>query len=816
MGPRRLAAKARGRRTLGRPPRVHRAERGIAGSTQDRTATPTATGESGLHLDPKWLHAPLSPCLFWGDRFGSMISHRTIRLSILAVAALTIQVDHAPGETSRHKRTEKTEATADGHNRRAAHAETSPAKSHSRRAEKSHLAGPGHHQEAAPHLHPVNSVAPISVATAATPSASSFPAGMPGLSPGELGSVKEALELARKAKPDEASGIERSLPDPAARKLVEWAILRSDENNVDFDRYAAFIQANPTWPNIGMFRRRAEAALWRERRTPATVRSFFATSKPLSALGDFAVARVLLSQGDRTEAERLVREAWRTEAFSADIEEQVLESFPDMLTRVDFKARMDRRLYAEDVQAAFRMAHRLGASEMAIAKARAAVSAKAANAQALLDAVPVEARNDPGYMFSRIQWLRRNERIPEATQLLLAAPNDLAHVHDPDEWWVERRLVARKLLDDGDVTTAYQITRDATPPFKENYRAEHQFTAGWIALRFLDSPTTAMAHFARIAIGITNPITLARANYWQGRAAEAAGQIREARAHYEAAARYPTAYYGQIARAKLGLKDIGLRPLPDLTPPQQASLMAVDLVRATEILYAINEHDLVIPFVTDLADRPTDPEVLRMIAEITQRHQDARALMLLGKTALARGGRFDQYAFPTIGVPNYTSIGPEVDRAVIYSIVRQESTFDQRTVSTAHALGLLQVTPEAGRYVAKKYGVGYDEKRLLSDPVYNTQMGAGELGGLLQDYRGSYILTFAGYNAGEGRVHEWIGRFGDPRDPGVDPIDWVERIPFSETRNYVQRVMENLQVYRVRFGQGTQLRIEADLRRGAT
>ena len=167
-------------------------------------------------------------------------------------------------------------------------------------------------------------------------------------------------------------------------------------------------------------------------------------------------------------------------------------------------------------------------------------------------------------------------------------------------------------------------------------------------------------------------------------------------------------------------------------------------------------------------------------------------------------------------MPDYTPIGPPVEPALVYSIVRQESWFNPKTVSSANALGLMQVTPPAGKYIAKKFNVAFDQKRLLSDMSYNVQMGAAELGDVIKDYRGSYIMAFAAYNAGRGRVKEWVGRFGDPRDPKVDPIDWVERIPFSETRNYVQRVMENVQVYRIRFGGSSRLLIEADLRRGAT
>jgi len=625
----------------------------------------------------------------------------------------------------------------------------------------------------------------------------------------DLAAVKEAFTAARARRAGDATEIQRTISDPLARKLVEWAILRGDDNEVEFARYVSFINENPMWPSIGLLRRRAEATLWQERLDPATVRSYFGKSRPLSAKGKFALARALLLQGDRAGAAGLVRDAWRNDNFSSELEGQVLDVFRDLISTADHKVRMDMRLYDEDTVGGLRAANRAGGHAQAIAKARVAVIKKASNAKALLDAVPAEARRDVGYIFSRIQLLRRADKIKEASELMLSVPRDHGQAIDGDQWWIERRLIARSLLDDDDAKTAYRIAREAALPGKENYRAESQFTAGWIALRFLNDPATALPHFAKIGHGIDNPIALARSGYWQGRAAEALGRKDEARAHYEAAARYSTAYYGQIARSRLGLKDLPVRPPPAPSPKH------LEVARAIEILYAIDQRDLVAGIAADLGQRASDPAGLAALGEVMARNRDARAMLLLGKPALGNGFPLEHYAFPTIGLPDYRPIGPAIEPAVAYAIARQESTFNQRTVSSAKAMGLMQVTPAAGKYIARKFKAPYNERRLLTDEVYNVQFGAAELGDLIEDYRGSYILTFAGYNAGRGRVKQWIARFGDPRDPKVDPIDWVERIPFSETRNYVQRVLENLQVYRVRFGGGSKLLIEADLHRGA-
>jgi peptidoglycan lytic transglycosylase len=661
--------------------------------------------------------------------------------------------------------------------------------------------------------------APSQATLASLPPAAQQPAAAALASPlsaEELATIKQAVQLARKAQLSEATELAKSVSDSAARKLVEWAYLRSDESSPTFDRYMAFISVNPAWPSVGVFRRRAEGALWEDRRDPATIRAFFAGQSPTTSKGRFALARALLAQGDRKSAEHFVREAWRQDAFSSQLESAALAAFGDLITHDDNRARMYRHLYAEDTDDAMRIANKLGGSDLAIAKARKAVIGKADNAKALLEAVPVEARGDAGYLFGRIQWLRRNDQIAEAGQLMLTAPRDPGLLHNLDEWWVERRLLARKLLDIGDAKTAYRVARDAVTPPKENNRSEHHFTAGWIALRFLNDPATALPHFARIADGTLHQTTLARAGYWQGRAAEALGRREEARTHYQAASRYPAAYYGQLARARLGLPEIGLNPAPEPGAERRAALVQNEVVRAVAILYAIDQRDLILSIMIDLADRAYDPGLLAMLGELAARHKDARAMLYLGRGAIARGLPFEHYAFPTVGMPNYSTIGPEADASVVYAIARQESGFNQKVVSTANAMGLMQVTPAAGRYIAKKFGAKYDQKRLLNDPSYNTQFGAAEIGDLLKDYRGSYILSFAGYNAGRGRIRDWVARYGDPRDPKVDPLDWVERIPFSETRNYVQRVMENMQVYRARFGGGSRLLIEADLRRGAT
>ncbi|MEY9130449.1 soluble lytic murein transglycosylase [Bradyrhizobium diazoefficiens] len=621
--------------------------------------------------------------------------------------------------------------------------------------------------------------------------------------------LESVIELVRKRKAGDATNAAATISDPVARKLAEWIILRSEDNGATVERYRAFLSANPSWPSQTFLRRRLEAAMWDDRRDDSVAWSWFENESPVSAKGRFTLAKAMLARGDRANAERLVREAWRSDPMSEDTENNALDQFGALLTPGDQKARMDTLLYGSENEAALRAAKRLGAGYVALAKARIASVKKAPNARALHEAVPRELHNDPGFLFSKIQLLRREEKFAEAAQLMLSAPKDPNRLYNLDEWWIERRLLARKMIDTEEFRSAYLIARDAALPSRDIYKTEQEFTAGWIALRFLNDPATATQHFARIGVGSVNPTTLARAGYWQGRAAEAAGRQQEARNAYARAAEQSTSYYGQLARAKLGLPQIELN-----SQPRGRGAERLEIVRAAQLLYELDEREMAVPMLADMGENG-DPEALTGLGELTQRYSDARGMLLVGKAALNRGLPFDFYAYPVNGIPQFTPIGPEVERSIVYAIARQESAFNPSVVSPAQAYGLMQVTPDAARYVCKRHGATYDLGRLKNDSAYNATLGSAELGGLLEDYRGSYIMTFAAYNAGRGSVKKWVDRYGDPRDPKVDAVDWVELIPFSETRNYVQRIMENLQVYRARFGGGTRLQIEADLRRGA-
>jgi soluble lytic murein transglycosylase len=622
--------------------------------------------------------------------------------------------------------------------------------------------------------------------------------------------VRDIVDLYRRGDVGAADLAASTVQDPAIRAALEWAAIRLQPQTVGFKRISAFISANPDWPGRNSLRRRAEEALVSEKRDARTVLAFFSEKGPLTPHGKLAYAKALAASGRPAEAADVARELWRKDDLSAETEAKVLEAFPSLFTTADHRARVERAIFAEDWSDALRCAGRLGDDVVKLVKARIAVDREAGDAGKQLDGLSKALKADPSYLFARAQWLRRQDKPVEAAKLLAGMTRDPAVLVNPTEWWTERRVLARKLLDAGEQKLAYEVARDY--PLGDNaVTIEAEFHAGWIALRFLSDKESAARHFAAAAAVAVTPISVARAAYWQGRAAEAAGQ--DASGFYGRAAEQPTTYYGQLARAKLGMAQL---PVRRVLAPASPPLERLPAGRAIRLLTEAGARELAAPLYRELAETLTSEGDLDALAQIAAEKGDVRALLTVGKTAVQRGFPMDNHAFPLIGVPVFEM--PEqagIDRSFVYAIARQESAFDPRAVSSAGAKGLMQLMPATARVTASRAGMDWDPDRLLSDAAYNARIGATHLRDLVQDWKGSYILSIASYNAGPGNVKKWIEAYGDPRSSAVDPIDWVERIPFTETRNYVQRVMENLQVYRSRLGEQSTLLIDTDLRRGA-
>jgi soluble lytic murein transglycosylase len=498
--------------------------------------------------------------------------------------------------------------------------------------------------------------------------------------------------------------------------------------------------------------------------------------------------------GRNDEATRIVRALWRDGNFDALTESVIVRDFGGSLTKDDNKHRADRLIYAGYFGAATRAAALAGPDVLALEEARIE-TARAPTSAVLLKAVPAGLRNDPGLLFSRVQYARRAGRLYEAATLLSLAPPNRGALISPDRWWSERKMVALALLDLGEPRLAFEACDKTVRPETSEAEVDALFHAGWIALRFLNDAPSAAERFALAALAADNPLSIARAFYWQGRAAEAMGGSEAANGFYERAAAEPIAYYGQLAAARLGQTRLTLRVPPAAAKGDQRD----EAVGAVAALYALGLDDLATSLAFDASRRWRNESQLMAMTEVVKRFADAGTQVQFAKLALIRGYALEAAAFPTAAMPAFVPLAHSADLPTVYAVARQESEFIWQSSSWAGAKGLMQMMPATAAVTARQAGVEYEYARLIVDPAFNTKLGASLLGQLIEDERGSRELAFAAYNAGPGRVTQWIAAHGDPRDGTADLVDWIERIPFDETRDYVQRVSENLGVYRQRF-----------------
>jgi soluble lytic murein transglycosylase len=574
---------------------------------------------------------------------------------------------------------------------------------------------------------------------------------------------------------------------------LEWASLRVDPHP-SVPAAVAFAEAHPGWPDGGWIRRLREAELLGSSEAPAKVAAHFASEPPQTSAGVIAAARAANATGRSDQGATIIRALWRDSDLDPSTEALILRDFGARLTRTDHKYRADRLLYAESFESALRAATLAGPDITTLARARIA-AARGQLTPPLVMTVPPPLRSDPGLLFARIQDARRSNRAYEAAVLLDLAPRDRETLVNPDRWWSERRKVAGELLDLDEPRLAFELCDNAVRPGDPANQVDANFFTGWIALRFLNDARAAAVRFERAAEVAQTPISIARAAYWRGRAAEALGDPDDAKVYYQTAASEPIAYYGQLAAKRLGEKRLALRSPISAAEGDRRD----EAVRAAEELYADGLAELASRLAFDAARQWRDESQLAAMGEVVKRFADASTDVAFGKIATSRGYHFDAIAFPTSGVPAFLPRGHSADLARVYAVARQESEFVWQASSGAGAKGLMQLLPSTAASTARSVGVAFDYARLLVDPAFNTQLGAAFLGQVLEDESGSDALAFAAYNAGGGRVAQWIAAHGDPRTGSADLVDWIERIPYDETRDYVQRVSENLGVYRQRL-----------------
>ncbi|MHA1573205.1 MAG: transglycosylase SLT domain-containing protein, partial [Alphaproteobacteria bacterium] len=579
--------------------------------------------------------------------------------------------------------------------------------------------------------------------------------------------------------------IAAAIPDPAGLLMTEWLVAIGGYADVDAARMAEAAQAVFDWPARILMQIRYEQAVRRGEPAPEEALAELDDLTPILEPTILLLARSYLAIGSLEETSALVRGVWRDDSFSMELEEALLSEFGDFLSIEDHRWRMSRLFYDGATEAALRTAALLSPEMQSLAAAWAAVNRGANNAGSLLAAVPVTIRSDPGYLFARFRYLIRIGNLTDAAEIALDAPDDPGTLIDPEAWSSWRRDLARALIESDAAQTAYEVLA-GHPQVDRGETSEVEFLAGWTALRFLDDPARAIPHFETLSESSSLPLSQSRAHYWLGRCYDELGSPGEAEEQYRLAARYHLSFYGQLAIQRLGGAEIQLEPetSPDETVIDR--FFDNDIVQSMSWLDGLGRRAEADLMARHLAGTLVDPDEIHLLAQLAELRGDYQLALQIGKLASNRGVAVDAIAFPMAALPDdFESEHSEL--ALIYAIARQESAFDNEALSTAGALGLLQMLPATAREMAFNIGVPFSRDR-LTDPEYNATLGGAYLRTLLDRYRGSLVLALAAFNAGLSRADRWIEIYGDPRNADVDAIDWIERIPFDETRNYVQRV----------------------------
>lgn len=639
------------------------------------------------------------------------------------------------------------------------------------------------------------------------------------LSASDLSLLERAFDAADRKQWDVARDVASRLSSAAARDLVLWRAFTTKDNGAAYADMERFFVSHRDWPNQRGLQARVEEAMPAAAMPPEQVIAWFQGRDPVSGEGMIKLGDAYLRKSQDANARNWIRKGWIEGNFTLERMGSISSGYRALLTAEDHKARAARLVWANEYGQANAMTNWISADIATLISARIKLRQAARDADAAYARVPSNLENDAGLLFDRAHWLRKRDRDAEARPLLIRASQTLEGTPpDAEEWWNERNYQAREALDAGNPQQAYQIAsahnmrKDVGVPF-----SDAEFLSGWIALRFLNKPDIALDHFMRLRDAVTAPISIARAHYWAGRSADKAGRTSDAQRQFETAAAYPMTFYGQLAAATANPR--GSLSLPVSRTTATATKQAVldqSIMQAMQALADVGAEGLMRTFALASAETFNDRDQFVVLTNfLRQLNQPALALRV-AKRGIQRNMPLYDIAYPTISLPVYRGNNTAPESALILGLTRQESEFDSDALSSAGARGLMQMMPATAKITARQHGIPFGGKGDLLTPSVNLQLGMAHVSDLLSSFAGSYVLSIASYNAGAGRINQWISTYGDPRATNADIVDWIERIPFSETRNYVLRVMENTQVYRnILAGRDVPLMIASDLKRGS-
>jgi soluble lytic murein transglycosylase len=608
------------------------------------------------------------------------------------------------------------------------------------------------------------------------------------LSEAEAAALGAALKAVDEARYVDARASVKDFNNPLLAKIVEWSVLRAaPKSDADFATLARMLRENPDWPEPELLRRLAEDRIGPD--VPAAeVWRYFTAFPPLTSAGHMRRLEAVQSASPK-DVPRLAGESWRGATFKPADEDEFLIKYGDLLSPDDHVARFDRIVREGRPQVAQGLLAKLPPDYQPVASARLAMATKATDAVTVLRGVSPARLNEPTMRFERLQWMRRTGKLEEAKGLLVSPATDQG-----DAWWNERQQVARDLLAAGRAAEAYAVVQQHGQTRGVAF-AEAEFLAGWIALRHLRKPADGLKHFQKLYDGVSTDISRSRAAYWMGRTLESSGKSKEALDWFGRAAAFGQTYYGQIAARRLPGGAAKLPTDPVASDADQQALSSRELVTVARYLGQAGAFERTRPFLLQLARFVNGPGETQLLAQLANELRRPDVAVTIARRATDRGVTLFDASFPVVDLGGTGSI----ERALALALARQESAFNAAAVSSSGALGLMQLLPGTARDVAGRLGVPFIQDKLTREPAYNVQLGSQYLAEMLQRFGGSYELALASYNAGPNRVARWLESMGDPRAGKIDMVDWIEMIPLRETRNYVQRVMEGVGVYRDRL-----------------
>ncbi len=592
----------------------------------------------------------------------------------------------------------------------------------------------------------------------------------------------------------EAYGAARGFSDPVERRTVQWVAIYFGGGQVDANSVVRFSADAPQYATANAYRMRLEQSLIENNAGYRQIIDLLGGTMPQSIDAQIALANAYIQDGQRDRGIRIARQIWVSNFLTTDQENAVRQNFGSAFTRDDHWARTINLLMHDRARGAERIMSFLSPGQKSLALARIAVARKQSNANQMLNQVDPAYRDHPLFHFSQGQHARRAGNLSGAVDLFNRVSGPLP---ESAEWWYERRFLTRKLIASGDYRSAYNASA-AYNDGPDGRVVDANFHAGWIALSFLNDPQRAIEHFKRMRSLSTLASTITKSNYWLGRALSEAGDTRGAQEAFAIAARHHTTYYGQLSRYRLGNRTIDIRPLP-AWQGAQLGFNSRQLVRAVRLLAANGKPGWAEKLLGRLIYQISDPGEMLLTARLAQEINAHNLAILMADVANRKGVALDVFNYPRDGIPEEARLA-SIDRAAIYAVARQESKFDVDAISRVGARGLMQLMPATAQETANLLGVSYSASRLTSDASYNALLGSTYLSRQLTRFDGSLIMAAAAYNAGGGNVNKWIRAFGNPTSSGVDPVVWIEQIPFVETRKYVQRVVANYMFYRERLG----------------